>query len=83
MIRFFMNFWGDWFEKTYKLTDYGVLSDCRCIQTDKIQSVFDGADCFDPEGEEHLRGPYGIFLSNYRNVTLSGYTVKNRGNFLH
>lgn len=46
-------------------------------------SVIDGADCYDPEGEEHLRGPHGIFLSNCRNIRLCGYTIKNCGNFHH
>lgn len=46
-------------------------------------SVIDGVDCFDPDGEEHLRGPHGIFMSNCRNIILSGYTIQNSGNFHH
>ncbi len=53
------------------------------ITGEGADSVIDGMDCFDPEGEEHLRGPHGIFLSNCRRVKLSGYTIRNSGNFHH
>ena len=46
-------------------------------------SVIDGADCYDPDGEEHYRGPHAIFFSCCENVHLEGYTVQNSGNFLH
>ncbi|MBE6930037.1 MAG: hypothetical protein E7463_07140 [Ruminococcaceae bacterium] len=46
-------------------------------------SVIDGQDCYDPDGEEHYRGPHGIFLSNCENITLRGYTIRHSGNFCH
>ena len=46
-------------------------------------SVIDGANCYDPCGEEDYRGPHAIFLSCCENVHLEGYTVQNSGNFLH
>ena len=46
-------------------------------------SVIDGADCYDPDGEEHYRGPHAIFFSCCENVHLEGYTAQNSGNFLH
>ena len=46
-------------------------------------SVIDGQNCFDPDGEEHYRGPHGIFLSNCKNVALKGYTIRHSGNFMH
>ena len=46
-------------------------------------NVIDGADCFDPQGEEGLRGPHGIYLSCCNNVRLAGYTIQNTGNFMH
>lgn len=46
-------------------------------------SVIDGRNCFDPDGEEHYRGPHAIFLSCCENVLLKGYTVRHSGNFLH
>ena len=47
------------------------------------ESIIDGMDCFDPEGEEQLRGPHGIFLSNCRRIRLFNYTIRNCGNFHH
>ena len=46
-------------------------------------SVIDGQNCWDGEGEEGLRGPHGIFLSNCKHVTLKGYTIQHSGNFMH
>lgn len=46
-------------------------------------SAIDGMDCFDPEGEEHIRGPHGIFLSNCKGVKLHDYVIRNCGNFHH
>ncbi len=46
-------------------------------------SCIDGDDCADPNGEEGYRGPHGIYLTNVVNVNLSGYTIKNCGNFMH
>lgn len=63
------------------ISAYGA--DDIAISGEGVTSVIDGADCFDPEGEEQLRGPHGIFLSNCTNVRLSGYTIKNSGNFHH
>ena len=46
-------------------------------------SVFDGRNCFDPNGEENYRGPHIIFLSCCNNVLFEGYTARHSGNFLH
>lgn len=46
-------------------------------------SVIDGRDCYDPEGEEGLRGPHGIFFSNCSHIRLQDYVIKNCGNFHH
>lgn len=46
-------------------------------------SVIDGVHCYDPDGEEHYRGPHVIFLSCCENVLLEGYTAQRGGNFLH
>lgn len=46
-------------------------------------SVIDGRDCYDANGEEGYRGPHGIFFSNCHNVTLKNYTIQNTGNFMH
>lgn len=46
-------------------------------------SMIDGVNCYDPDGEEGYRGPHGIFFSSCENVTLRGYTIGHCGNFQH
>lgn len=46
-------------------------------------SIIDGRNCYDPDGEESYRGPHGIFLTNCENVELRGYTIQHNGNFMH
>lgn len=46
-------------------------------------SWIDGSDCFDPDGEEHFRGPMGMTFSKCRSVTLKGYTYRNSANWCH
>lgn len=46
-------------------------------------SVIDGQNCYDPNGEEKYRGPHAIFLSCCENVFFEGYTIRHSGNFLH
>lgn len=49
----------------------------------KKDSIIDGADCYDADGEEGYRGPHAIYISCCENVMLQGYTAQNSGNFLH
>ncbi|MBR2913331.1 MAG: right-handed parallel beta-helix repeat-containing protein, partial [Oscillospiraceae bacterium] len=46
-------------------------------------SLIDGDDCTDPNGEEGYRGPHGIFITNVENIEFEGYTIANCGNFMH
>ena len=46
-------------------------------------SVMDGCDCYDPEGEEHFRGPHGISAHESTNLVFRGYTLRNTGNWAH
>ena len=46
-------------------------------------SVINGSDCADPKGEEGFRGPHGFMITNVKNITLSGYTIADCGNFMH
>ena len=46
-------------------------------------TVIDGMNCFDENGEEHYRGPHGIFFSNCSNILFERYTITNCGNFMH
>ena len=46
-------------------------------------AVIDGQDCFDPNGEEHFRGPMGMILCKCSKVRLEGYTFINSANWSH
>ena len=46
-------------------------------------ATIDGQNCFDPEGEEHYRGPHAINLWYCERVTLTGYTVRDSANWAH
>lgn len=46
-------------------------------------SLIDGNNCCDPNGEEGYRGPHGIFITNVDGIELTGYTIKDCGNFMH
>ena len=46
-------------------------------------SMIDGADCYDPNGEEKFRGPMGMVFCKCRNVHLAGYTYRNAANWCH
>ena len=46
-------------------------------------SVIDGRDCFDPNGEEGFRGPHGVFFTNCEQIVLKNYTIRRNGNFMH
>ena len=49
----------------------------------EANAIFDGRNCYDPNGEENYRGPHVIFLSCCENVLFEGYTAQHSGNFLH
>lgn len=46
-------------------------------------SLIDGSDCTDPNGEEGFRGPHGMMITNVENLHLEGYTIVDCGNFMH
>lgn len=46
-------------------------------------AIIDGNNCYDAQGEENYRGPHGISFFGCTNVSLSGYTIKNTGNWAH
>lgn len=46
-------------------------------------SIIDGANCYDPNGEEGYRGPHTIFFTCCENVLFEGYTAQHSGNFMH
>lgn len=46
-------------------------------------SVIDGMNCYDAQGEEKYRGPHGITLFHCEDVELQGYTIQQTGNWAH
>ena len=64
----------------------GLIRACRAENIAIIAeegAVIDGRDCYDEVGEESYRGPHGIALHYCKNVHLSGYTIRNTGNWAH
>jgi polygalacturonase len=45
------------------------------------QGVIDGNKVFDPTGEEHMRGPHAIALSNCRRFSLRDVTILDAANY--
>jgi hypothetical protein len=43
--------------------------------------IIDGAKVADRLGEEGVRGPHAVLFGNCRNVTVSGVTIKDAGNY--
>lgn len=46
-------------------------------------ALIDGRDCYDAAGEERYRGPHGISVWYSKNISFSGYTIRNTGNWAH
>ena len=46
-------------------------------------SLIDGDNSYDEIGEELYRGPHGINMHRCKNITFSGYTIANTGNWAH
>ena len=44
-------------------------------------SFIDGANGYDPQGEEYYRGAHGISIFNSTNILLKGFTVQHTGNW--
>lgn len=43
--------------------------------------TLDGADCYDPDGEENFRGPHCILFGSCKNVRVSGIQIINSANY--
>lgn len=68
---------------TYRRAMFSAFSEKNITIIGEKESLIDGACCYDAEGEENFRGPHGIFMSSCKNITLTGYTIQNTGNFMH
>lgn len=75
--------YGENFWKNYRRAIISVYGGKNISIIGEKDSVIDGADCYDADGEEGYRGPHAIFITDCEHVLLQGYTVQNSGNFLH
>ena len=74
--------WGNFLHPWYN----GILRAFRAHDVRIIGeegSVIDGGNLYDPEGEEHYRGPHAICMTYCKNLEFGGYTVKDSGNWAH
>ena len=75
--------------REWNLPSYYVNAMITAVDADDVAvvgdegAVIDGSDCFDPNGEEHFRGPMGMCFCRCCNVRLEGYTIQNTANWAH
>ena len=81
--------YSPWVKEAWNLPDHYIMAPIVAFGAENVAvigepgSVIDGADCYDPQGEERFRGPMGMVMSNCRNVTLRGYTYRRSANWAH
>ncbi|HZV37053.1 MAG TPA: right-handed parallel beta-helix repeat-containing protein, partial [Verrucomicrobiae bacterium] len=66
--------WGNWNRALLvadNAEDFGIMGD----------GVIDGNKVFDPNGEEHMRGPHAIAFENCRRFTLRDVTIVDAANY--
>ena len=69
--------------ETYRRAMISAYGEKNISIIGEMNSVIDGVNCYDPNGEEGYRGPHAIFLTCCENVLFEGYTARHSGNFLH
>lgn len=78
-----------WMQKAWNLPPHYIMAPIVAFGEENVAvigepgSAIDGADCYDPQGEEKFRGPMGMVMSGCRNVTLRGYTYRRSANWAH
>ena len=81
--------YSPWVKEAWNLPDHYIMAPIVAFGEENVAvigepgSVIDGADCYDPQGEEKFRGPMGMVMNNCRNVTLRGYTYRRSANWAH
>jgi len=68
---------------TYRRAMFSAFGEENITITGEEEALIDGSCCYDATGEENFRGPHGIFMSSCKNITFTGYTIQNTGNFMH
>lgn len=61
--------------KIYKAKNVAIIGE--------KDSILDGRDCYDENGEEGFRGPHMIVVGESKNLYFKGYTVRNSANWAH
>lgn len=69
--------------KEYRRAIFSAFAQKNIAIFGNDNSVIDGKDCFDFEGDEGFRGPHAVFFSGCDNIVLKGYTVRDAANFAH
>lgn len=46
-------------------------------------ALIDGSNCYDPDGEEHYRGPHAVMIYRSHNCSFRNYKVKDSSNWAH
>lgn len=69
--------------KEYRRAIISVYGGKNITVIGEKDSLIDGDDCADPDGEEGFRGPHGFMITNVEYLTLRGYTISDCGNFMH
>jgi len=51
------------------------------IEGEGFTSIVNGKDCYNPNGEENFRGPFGFFFTNCNNIAFENFSSERHGNF--
>jgi hypothetical protein len=73
--HFVLSHWYDAIIKVYKAKNVKILGE--------KDSVINGNNTYNPNGEEGYRGPHAIQMSYCKNLEFGGYTVKDSANWAH
>ncbi len=73
--HFVLKHWYDAIIKVYKAKNVKILGE--------KDSVINGNNVYNPNGEESYRGPHAIQMTYCKNIEFGGYTIKDSGNWAH
>lgn len=73
--HFVLSHWYDAIIKVYKAKNVKILGE--------KDSVINGNNVYNPNGEEGYRGPHAIQMTYCKNLEFGGYTVKDSANWSH
>ena len=73
--HFVLSHWYDAIIKVYKAQNVKILGE--------KDSVINGNNTYNPNGEEGYRGPHAIQMTYCKNLEFGGYTIKDSANWAH